>query len=86
MDDKKISFAQLVTAAQGAITDPPESVEINVTLTGVGAARFNFARTLLVQGFGISEEEAAKVLVQSGAMAHIKRFAEQASPGANDNG
>jgi hypothetical protein len=55
--------------------NPPSEVEIMVTLTGNSAARYHFARKLLMLAFQLSQEEADRYLTRAGAEREIERLA-----------
>lgn len=59
-----------------ALENMPGEVRVAVTLTGKGAARYHFARTLLLLSFpDLTQEDVDKYLVRAGAEREVERLA-----------
>ncbi len=54
--------------------NPPAEVVVEVKLSGLSAARFHFARQLLMSVFTLSQEDADAYLVRAGAEREIERL------------
>lgn len=59
-----------------AMAEVPEEITVSVTLRGRGAARYHFARTLLLLAFpDLAQEDVDKFLMRAGAEREIERLA-----------
>jgi hypothetical protein len=58
--------------------NPPDEVEISVKLTGLSAARYHFARALLMSSFNLSQDEVDAYLVRCGAEREIEKILQAA--------
>lgn len=65
----------IIDKITAALEDTPAEVQVSVTLTGFGAARFHFARAILMAAFDMTEEDATKYLTRAGAEREIERLA-----------
>lgn len=54
--------------------NPPSEIFITVKLSGSSAARFHFARVLLMNAFSLSQDEADAYLARAGAEREIERL------------
>ncbi|MFM9709499.1 hypothetical protein, partial [Streptomyces galilaeus] len=54
---------------------PPESIDVKLTLKGIGAARYNFVRVILQKAFHLGEEDIAAYIFRCGAEREIERLA-----------
>ena len=63
----------------------PEEVTIQVVLSGVGAARYNFVKSLLMISLGMSERDADAYICRVGAEAEISKLAELWNKKENSN-
>lgn len=61
--------------AEEALLNSPEEININITLTGSSASRYNFIKTLMTS-LGLPENETNKFLLQSGVELEIKKLQE----------
>ena len=67
--------AKIMKKIEEECVDPPKEIELNIKLTGVGAARYFLISKIIEEGFGMSEEETAKYLVRLGVEQEIEKLA-----------
>lgn len=73
--DKKIQFnPEIIDELTKAINDPPESVNVNITATGILALKLYFCRVLLMSSLNLSEVEADKYLLRAGVERELTRL------------
>jgi len=80
MDEKDIwdkpPVAEITDKLNKAMENCPKEVAVNVILTGKGAKRFYFAKSLLSNAYpNLSESDIVKFLVRAGAEREIERLA-----------
>jgi hypothetical protein len=80
MDNEEIwskpPVSEITETLETELEKRPEEVSVNVILTGKGAARFYFAKSLLENAYpNLSESDIIKFLVRAGAEREIERLA-----------
>lgn len=80
MDEKDIwekpPVSEITEKLNKSMENCPKEVSVNVILTGKGAARFYFAKSLLQNAYpNLSETDIIKFLVRAGAEREIERLA-----------
>ena len=87
LDFTKAPVTDILKKLNEAIENSPEEISVNVILTGIGAARYHFAKSLLKSAYpNLEERDIDKYLVRAGAEREIERLAYLWKMVQNDNG
>ena len=91
MDNEEIwskpPISEITESLESELEMRPEEVSVNVILTGIGAARYHFAKSLLKSAYpNLEERDIDKYLVRAGAEREIERLAYLWKMVQNDNG
>lgn len=70
---------EILAELEKELANPPEEIELNIKLTGLGAKKYFFISRLLEVGFEEAPEEIAKYLVRVGVEQEIIKIAAAAS-------
>jgi protoheme ferro-lyase len=83
----KPPVSEITESLESELEKRPEEVSVNVILTGIGAARYHFAKSLLRSAYpNLEERDIDKYLVRAGAEREIERLAYLWKMVQNDNG
>ena len=83
----KPPVSDITKTLEEKLENAPKEVSVNVILTGIGAARFHFAKSLLQSAYpNLEERDIDKFLVRAGAEREIERLAYLWKMVQNDNG
>lgn len=74
LDNPNFASPEVVAKVTEVMKNPPEKISINVEMTGMLALKHQFCRQVLMAGCGLSETEADKYLIRSGAEREISRL------------
>ena len=83
----KPPLSDITTSLESKLENTPEELSINVVLTGIGAKRYHFAKSLLQSAYpNLNNQDIDKFLVRAGAEREIERLAYLWKMVQNDNG
>ena len=83
----KPPVSEITESLESELEKRPEEVSVNVILTGIGAARYHFSKSLLRSAYpNLEERDIDKYLVRAGAEREIERLAYLWKMVQNDNG
>lgn len=83
----KPPVSEITETLESELEKRPEEISVNVILTGIGAARYHFAKSLLKSAYpNLEERDIDKYLVRAGAEREIERLAYLWKMVQNDNG
>lgn len=83
----KPPISDITASLESKLENAPDEVAVNVILTGIGAARYHFAKSLLQSAYpNLDSRDIDKFLVRAGAEREIERLAYLWKMVQNDNG
>ena len=83
----KPPISAITASLESKLENSPDEVSVNVILTGIGAARYHFAKSLLQSAYpNLDSRDIDKFLVRAGAEREIERLAYLWKMVQNDNG
>ena len=68
--------AEIIELVKADMQDVQEEITLTITLTGVGAGKYQFISNILQHGFGESPENIAKYILRAGIEREIERVTE----------
>lgn len=74
----EVPVAEALKKAKEALSNPPDTLEFKVTLTGTYASRLHFIKTILTS-LGMPDYEADKYLLQCGIEYQLRKLSESVS-------